>query len=94
MSDYLTWLASLDESELATLLVNRPEVLRGTPARDLAAVESRLSQHQAVAVACSGSRARPCRCSPRCCSAAAGLRSPGAQAFSRPRQAAATTSNR
>ena len=51
MSDYLTWLASLDESELATLLVNRPEVLRGTPARDLAAVESRLSQHQAVAVA-------------------------------------------
>ena len=51
MSDYLTWLASLDESELATLLVNRPEALRGTPARDLGAVESRLSQQQAVAVA-------------------------------------------
>jgi Helicase conserved C-terminal domain len=51
MSDYLTWLASLDESGLATLLGNRPEVLRGTPARDLAALESRLSQHQAVATA-------------------------------------------
>jgi hypothetical protein len=51
MSDYLTWLASLDESELVTLLGNRPEVLRGSPAPDLAAVESRLSQHHAVATA-------------------------------------------
>jgi hypothetical protein len=51
MSDYLTWLASLDESELAALLGNRPEVLRGPPAGDLAALESRLSQHQAVAAA-------------------------------------------
>ena len=54
MSDYLTWLASLDRSELATLLDNRPEVLRGAPARDLAAVASRLSQHHAVAAALLG----------------------------------------
>ena len=51
MSDYLTWLAGLDESELTTLLDNRPEVVRGAPARDLAAVESRLSQHHGVAAA-------------------------------------------
>lgn len=51
MSDYVTWLASLDEAELTTVLDNRPEVLRGTPPRDLAAVASRLSQQHAVAAA-------------------------------------------
>ena len=54
MSDYLTWLASLDRSELTTLFDNRPEVLRGAPARDLAAVASRLSQHHSVAAALLG----------------------------------------
>ena len=51
MSDYVSWLAGLDERELAELLDNRPEVLRGRPARDLAAVASRLSQQPAVAAA-------------------------------------------
>jgi hypothetical protein len=51
MSDYVTWLAGLDEAELAELLDHRPEVLRGHPARDLTALASRLCQHPAVAAA-------------------------------------------
>jgi hypothetical protein len=51
MSDYVTWLAGLDEAELTELLDNRPEVLRGHPARDLTAVASRLCQPPAVAAA-------------------------------------------
>lgn len=48
MSTYLNWLSGLSEPDLAELLENRPEVLRGTPARDLRALESRLSQPQAI----------------------------------------------
>jgi len=50
MSDYLTWLAGHDEPGLTELLRRRPEVLRGTPPPDLAAVEARLhKQHGVVA---------------------------------------------
>lgn len=49
MTDYLSWLASLDEQQLATLLENRSEVLNGVPPADLSAVASRMSQPPATA---------------------------------------------
>ncbi len=49
MSDFLTWLAGLDQASLAELLRRRPDVLRGSPAPDLAAVESRLGQQHSLA---------------------------------------------
>ena len=51
MNDYLSWLAGLEEHELARLLENRPEVMNGVPAVDLSAVASRLSQPTAMATA-------------------------------------------
>jgi hypothetical protein len=49
MSDFLTWLAGHDEGRLAELLRRRPDVLRGSPPPDLAAVESRLRQAHSIA---------------------------------------------
>ncbi|MEP6650126.1 MAG: helicase C-terminal domain-containing protein [Lapillicoccus sp.] len=48
MSDFLTWLVSRDVARLAEILRNRPEVLHGSSPADLAAVESRLTQHHAI----------------------------------------------
>ncbi len=51
MSDYLTWLGSLDEARLTQVLGNRPEVLEGSRPADLAAVAARLGQHHSIAAA-------------------------------------------
>ena len=51
MSDFVSWLTSLDEERLADLLRRRPEALRGSAAVDLAAVESRLAQPHDIAAA-------------------------------------------
>src|SRR6478735_34496 len=51
MSDYLTWLGSLDEARLAQILGNRPDVLEGSPPADLSAVAARLGQHHTIAAA-------------------------------------------
>ena len=48
MTDFLTWLTGLDEGRLTELLGRRPDVLRGTPAPDLEAVESRLRHEHGI----------------------------------------------
>ena len=51
MSDFVSWLTSLDEERLTDLLRRRPEARRGSAAGDLSAVESRLAQPHDIAAA-------------------------------------------
>ena len=48
MTDFVTWLAGRDESQLAEILRHRPEALSGSSPSDLAAVASRLTQHHGI----------------------------------------------